>query len=929
MHVRHKLILTFALALTCLLVGCESKKISSAAASPAVQEHVVATRPTTAPALPPTRRSHEPLTVAQRTAADGVEVATLSNGLTVIVKATRTAQVVCVRAYVRAGGLYEGKWLGCGISHLTEHLVAKGAVHDMGPGATAAEAKQTSDRVADIGGQSNAYTSLAHTCYYISASAGRTMDCIDLMADWLARPEITAEDFGREHGVVQRELEMGKDNPARQLWYANAANIFGTHPAAVPVIGYADPLSRLSRQDVRAYHKRMYVPQNMVFCVVGDVDTAAVLERARRAFAGFGHGRAPALSLSEVRPVAATRRVVREHKSLKDAMANISFQTIPLMHEDLYALDVLSYVLTHGEASRLYRIVQREKKLVTRISSSSWTPQWGRGVFSFSFRSEPPKADAAEEALVAELKTVVSDGVSPRELARAKRQKIADHVRGQQTAESVAATLATDYLTTGDVHFSRHYTDRIQAVTGEQVHQVARKYFDFDRMIVTCLVPKSSEAAADTGAKAAAPREEGLFTLPNGLRVVLSPTDSVGLVSMAFVSRGGLLLETDRTNGMGAAMTVLSTKGAGGRSADEIAALFDEAGGAISGNCGYNTFYWRATALDDRFEKALEVLADVILRPEFSAKELEIIRPVLLARIKQQDDRWQSQLQRFFRKKFFVDSPYQMLPIGAADVIGPVTAEQLAEFHRGNVRAGSAVLTIYGNFDASAARKRVTELFADLQAGEVEIPAALTRKVSEDGEQHVLPTDNRVGAVIVAAAGMKLDNLEDRLPMDVLDTIISGYHLPSGWMHTELRGKQLVYVVHSYNLVGLAPGAFVTYAACQPGKVPTVVDIIKRNLERAANYTPTQKEIDLAVNTILTAERLQKQSMPELAMSAALDELYGFGYDFSRKVEARYRKITPQDVLRVARKYLGGGYVVVVTTPEPEALDGPAPDGTK
>ena len=204
-----------------------------------------------------TRPSVEPLTVGERIeAGNEITVERLSNGMTVIVRPTRQAPVVCVRAYVHAGGLYEGPWLGCGISHLTEHLVAKGAAHDMGEGLTAGEAKQTSGRVEQIGGQSNAFTSLDETCYYISAAAGRAQECIDLIADWLARAQIAEEDFRREHGVVQRELEMGKDEPTRQLWYAHSANFFRDHPAGIPVIGLAAPLAKLTLADVLEYHRR-------------------------------------------------------------------------------------------------------------------------------------------------------------------------------------------------------------------------------------------------------------------------------------------------------------------------------------------------------------------------------------------------------------------------------------------------------------------------------------------------------------------------------------------------------------------------------------------------------------------------------------------------------------------------------------------------
>ncbi len=882
------------------------------------------------PTLPPPVSAPVVLEVVERiTAEDGVVVGKFSNGLTVIVKRTQTAPVVCVKAYVRAGGLYEHEWLGCGISHLAEHLVAQGAEHQMGS-ATADEAKQSSDRVKEIGAQTNAYTSMDHTCYYASATGGKGMDCIDLIAGWLSNPKITREDFEREHGVVQRELEMGMDEPSREMWYAHSANAFANHPAAVPVIGLRKPLAALQYEDVLEYVKRMYIPQNIIFVVVGDIDVEDAMERTCRAFADLLPGRIPDLSLPPVAPLSGIRRVTRPHKTIKETIERLSFQTIPLVHEDLYALDVLSYVLTTGRASRLVQKIEREKKLVTSISSSSWTPAWGKGLFTISFRTRPEKADPAETAILDELKLIVTEGVTSDELDRAKRQKIADFVYPQQTVQSQAEMLGSDYLSTGDAEFSRRYTERIQQVTSQQVRDVARRYFTFDRMAITRLVPEKQVGATEQVTTRKTESEEVFFTLPNGLRVILHPTSQspsgsvggpTGIVAMTFATVGGLLQENNDTNGLGALMGSLSTRGAGDRSAKQIAAFFDRAGGSLTGSCGNNTFYWKTTVLNDSFDEAMDILSDVIQRPTFSEDELEKLRPVHLSAIDAADENWRSQRDKFFRKKFFPDSPYRLLRVGNRQVVESATSQQIAAHYRRCMKAGSSVLSIFGDFDAVAGKKQIERLFAELPPGQVDVKPIAPRRVDATGELHLLKTSNEIAGITIGAPGMKIQNLEDRVAIDVLDTIISGYWLPSGWLHEELRGKQLVYVVHAYNQVGLLPGAFVTYAGTQPGKAPEVVKIILRNLRRAAGYTPTQKEIDLAVNEILTVKLLNNQSMADLSMQAGLDELYGFGYDLRKRIEKLYRAVTPGRVTSVGKKYLSGGFVVTVTTPQAEAFE--------
>ena len=898
-----------------LVAGCAGQ----AAPPPAAPDAPAAAEPVVERAG---EQAAEAITISrQYVSASGVTVAVLSNGLTVIVQENHNVPVVTVQAAVRAGGLYEGPWLGCGLSHLLEHLVAKGATrgagHIEGP-------KESRDRLDAIGAQSNAYTSLDKTLYYVSCAASRAGEAVDILADWLARPEISREDYLREHGVVQRELEMGRDDTGRQLWYAHAGNFYGGHPAGVPVIGYLDALRTLTYRDVLDYHARMYVPGKMVLVVVGDVTADWALDRVRRAVTGFAARRSPPILLPDVPPLTGVRRLVVPSDTVKETSGRVSFRTIPLVHPDLYALDVLSYALTNGSSSRLHRALVREKKLATTISSGSWTPAWGAGQFTFSYRCKADQADAVEAALLDELQRVIDEPITEAELTKAKRQKVSDFVYGQQTIESQAGTLVSDFLSTGDVEFSRRYTDAIQAVTADQVRAMAAKYFDFDAMAITRMVPAEAVAAITQKPDAAENTDRAeRFVLPNGMTVILSPTDTVDLVAMNLAVLGGVLAEDEATNGLGTLMTRLSLKGGGERSAEQIAEFFDRAGGAMGAMCGNNTFMWNATVLKADALEALAALADVVVRPTYPDSELEILRPRLLSVIQSQDENWHSQMSLHFRRKFYTNCPYRLLPLGCESVIGAADREAIGAHHDKWVKGGAAVLSIFGNFDPAAMRSAVETHFAEMPPGEAtqdqEIPAR--RRVADGGERYVLKTTNQVAAIMIGWPGMTLDQTADRDAIAVLDTIISGYDLPRGWLHSNLRGRKLVYVVHAYNWPGRAPGAFVVYANTQPDKAAEVVRIIRRQIARTLTHEYTQAEINEAVNIILTSELLGSQTAASLSQQSTLDELYGFGYDYRRSLERRLRAVTPADLERVARQYLAGGAVETITTPQPDLLD--------
>jgi zinc protease len=261
-----------------------------------------------------------------------------------------------------------------------------------------------------------------------------------------------------------------------------------------------------------------------------------------------------------------------------------------------------------------------------------------------------------------------------------------------------------------------------------------------------------------------------------------------------------------------------------------------------------------------------------------------------------------------------------MLPSGTKEVLAKATPESIAQYHKQALKAGDSVLAIYGSFDPAAARKRIEQLFAELPEGKATLPTPPAAVVSEP-QLKVYKTTNTMAGVIVAVPGMTLENLQDRFPMDVLKVIISGWQMPSGWLHEELRGKGLVYAVHTQNFAGLAPGAYLAIANTQPQNAAKVVDIIKANFRKMTDYQPTQAEIDEAVNMILSAEVLGTQTMDNLASGAALNELYGFGWDFNKRLDGYYHKVTPADVARVARKYLAGPCFTVVTTPQPELIE--------
>ena len=834
---------------------------------------------------------------------------TLDNGLTILLEENHTNPVVTVQVFVRTGSIYEQEYLGSGLSHFFEHIIHGGTT------TTRSEAESQALLEA-IGNNSNAYTTTDHTAYYINTTTEHWTTALGLLADWMLHSTITEAEFLREKGVVQRELEQGLDEPQRILYETAMETRFKVHPVRYPVIGYKELVQKVTRHDLVTYYQRMYTPNNMILVVVGDIQTPAALNHIRQAFASGERRPLPAISLPEEPPQVGKRTAVKDME-IAQAHLSVSFRTIPLTHPDLYPLDVLSDILSNGDSARLNKRLKDEQQLVYSIDSTSYTPAYAPGTLGVWATLAPDKLQDAENAILHELYRLKDELVHPEELAKAKKQKIAEHVFGQQNVQGRARTLGIDMLSANDPNFSEYYVRNIQNVTAEDIRQAVRRYVQEESLVVAAVRPKQSPATAATPAPTIQAEPIVKKVLANGLTLLLRRNPSLPVVSMQAFFKGGVRVETPVTNGLSQLMAQALIKGTTSRSADAIATTFDAMGGKIEADAGNNSAFVTATCLTADFPTALSVFADVIQHPSFPADELEKLRRLTLAELERQDDDWRAEVGNLFRTTFFTTSPYRLQPEGTAASLQRLQQSDVLALYKRYIVPNNTVLAIFGDIDPAAVTTAVTQAFADFQAQPLAWPAIPVEPPPTQPRRQVKHTQKQVAAIQIGFPGTTLTNLEDRSALHILDAIVSGIGFPGGWLHTELRGRQLVYVVHAFNWLGIEPGYFGIMAATQPPKVNEVVEIILKNMEKAKAGEMSDEELTRAKHLAVIAERLERQTNDQMAKDAALNELYGLGYDFSEREIAQIEKVTKADVQRVARAYLHHP-TIVITTPNRE-----------
>lgn len=847
--------------------------------------------------------------VSQTALGKGVTQAQLSNGLVVLVQENHAAPVATVRCFVKnTGSAFEGRYLGTGISHMLEHLVALGST-------TKRPEPEIQKLLDSMGGQTNAFTSSDMTAYYVDCPASRTDLAIELIADSMQYSLIPENEYLREMEVVQRELEMGEASRDRRRYQAMKSLIYTEHPIRHPTIGYLPVVQSVDRADVIAFYKNRYVPQNMIFLVVGDVDTEHVLAQVLANFTDFQRTTERGAVLP-VEPEQASARSARLEMPGETTHYSVGWPTVMLQHPDLYPLDVASYLLAHGDSSRLGYRLEIEQPLAISVSSSSYTPGTVNGWFDVSVQCRPANTQACRDAIEEEIERLKTELVGEKELNKVKRQKAAEHVFQQQTVQEQCNSLAYSFISTGDPLFDDRYVAGIQGVTPEQIQAVARKYFLPHRTNRVVIDPIGSEqqviAQAEQSPESPVVRKQ----LANGLTVLLKRHSVTPIVSMQVFVNGGVLADTAETSGLAALATSVMERGTEKYTGRQIAEHFDSIGGSFGTSSQRNTSFLRSSVLYDDFDEALDYVHQVLFRPTFPVDEFEKVKQQQLATIAARKANPQTEILDFWSTLVPASSPYGRTIAGSDETVTELTVEQCHEFHQKHFSPDNMVLAIFGDIDVDKTLARIEASFGKEPKGSgAVLPDFPRRNSATEVKREQLETDQPGTAmVLMGYPTVSALDQETRAKLDVLDSILTGGSGAGGRLFNELRGEGLVYYVFGIELTGQAPGYFMFMAQTRPETVDEVVNRIQANLKRVEEEGVAPDDFELAKQKLIAAHAQKNVTPASQAFQAAVDELYGLGYDNDKLYDDRINKVTVADLQALVRDYF---QTAVIATSSP------------
>lgn len=414
----------------------------------------------------------------------------LANGMQVLVKEDHRAPVAVQQVWYRVGSTYEHGGI-TGLSHMLEHMMFKGTKRYV--------AGEFSKQVSKLGGQENAFTSYDYTAYYQVVGRQHLEKVMELEADRMRHLVLKEADFQTERDVIAEERRMRtEDNPRSKLYELFRATAFINSPSHHPVIGWMSDIQNYSLQDLQAWYRQWYAPNNATLVVVGDVDPQQVFQWAKRYY-----GKHSPETIAPPKPQAEVPQNGQRRVELKAAVQSPSlmmgFHAPSLVTaadpQEVYALSVLASVLAGDDSARFNKHLIREQKVLAGASARYDETSRATSLFTISATPAQGKTLAqAEAALWQEIEALQTHKIDQSDLQKILAQAEAQYVFHQDSIEAQAMILGSLTSIGLPIETYDQWIERLRRVTPEQVQAVAQKYFSKDKVTVASLKPNGEVA---------------------------------------------------------------------------------------------------------------------------------------------------------------------------------------------------------------------------------------------------------------------------------------------------------------------------------------------------------------------------------------------------------------------------------------------------
>ncbi len=867
-------------------------------------------------------------------------VATLDNGLAIFLQEDHSAPLVSMWTWYRVGSRNEPPGL-TGSSHWVEHMQFKG---------TPSLAKgQIFRDVSRHGGVLNAMTSHDWTAYYETLPADQIDLAITIEADRMVNSLFDPAETESERTVILSERQGAENRPTYLLYEELVSAAFRAHPYGHSIIGFESDLRAMSRDDLFQHYRSHYHPGNAFLVVVGDFHAPDLLERLDRAFSPIPAGAAPPPTRAQEPPQLGERRVVLRRPA-PTSYLQIAYHAPAATSPDVPALLLADAVLSGGKglgfgsgggigrSARLYRRLVSSG--LARAAGSNFDLYLDPYLMTVAVTALPDSDPSQIEAAVDdEIERLRTSPVEEDELQRAQKQMRAQYTYSSEGVTNQAYRLGQMEIVATPERAESLLAD-IEAVTPEDIQQVANRYLGTDNRTVGWLLPAepgSGSVQAETPTPAAMYdigryRFWGIGGLPesdrhpfeqaelsNGMTVLGQVRPHSPSVDVRIRLDAGAVCDPAEQSGLAAFTARGLTRGTSNLSFEQLNERTDSLGASLGVDSGRHHTEIGIRSLVEDLPVMLDLAADVVRRPTFPDDEIETVRAQILSGIREADNDTGSRASRAFRQLLFpAPHPLGRRVAGELDTVAGIARDELARFHATQLGPSGAVVAVVGGVDsftevvALIARSFGDWTVSSLPSPDVTFPpppsASLESRVSIAGKSQA---DIVLGLPTVAR------NHESYYALDMANLILGRLGL-MGRLGATVRDQQgMAYYASSHLELGLEGSLWISRAGVDPTNVDRAIDGVLTELRLIREELVREEEIEDAKSYLVGVLPLALESNAGVAATLLNIHRYGLGLDYIDRYPSIVRALTREDLLTAMRQALNPEVVAIAVAGPP------------
>ncbi len=854
----------------------------------------------------------------------------LENGLEVVIHEDHSDPVVAVYVYYHVGSAREERGRS-GFAHLFEHMMFQGS-QNVGD-------EQHFKLVQEAGGTLNGTTNLDRTNYFETLPSNQLELALWLEADRMGflLPSVTQAKLDNQREVVKNERRQTyEDRPYGREYGALAETLYPPdHPYSWITIGSHEDLSAASLEDVHAFFRRWYGPNNATLAIGGDVDPAKTLALVRKYFGSIPRG--PDVAKPAPRPAVLEGDVrVAIEDNVELPQVTFAWHSVPSFSEEEPALEMLSRILSANKASVLNRALTIDRELASSVSCSQNGAELA-GTFEITLRAKPGVTlDELENECRELLSKLLENGVDAEQLQRAKNRFEADAVRALETTSARTSRLAHYNTFLGTPDYAAENLRVHLAVTPADVRRVLERYLVARPAAIVSTVPKGKlELAASGRTRSALAAEAALARtqipepgpqpafrsprvwhgeLANGVEVTGTRYKELPIVQLDLFVPAGQIHEDLSQLGIASLTAAMLNEGTQTLSTTELVEELDAIGAQLSIRSTEDEIAFSLNTLQKHLPRAVSLLEDVILNPRFAEEDFQRIVNQRLVAIQTRGDSIGQTAGRVFDRLIFGDTVRGMPSQGTQETIAKLTRDDVAaHWQRHGIPAG-ARLTVVGDLDAAGVEDLLSSLVAGWKAPESGILPAAFRSEMEGlksvpnvylvDKLNASQSQIRIGHLGVAATD------EDWFPLYVLNYILGGSF--SSRVNLNLReDKGYTYGARTGFTGGLLPGTFVASGGVRGDVTKESVVEFMKELGRILDGVD---DAELEFTRQALEQAMGRGYESTRALAGFLNEISKYGYpdDFLAQRVTMLHELTPDKLRALARKHLSPNQMVIL-----------------